>query len=39
MPAVSKAQQRMGMVHAVKKGDMPAPSARSCSGSSINEKG
>ena len=28
MPAVSKAQQRfMGMVHAVKKGDMPAPSA------------
>ena len=27
MPAVSKAQQRfMGMVHAVKKGDMPAPS-------------
>jgi len=28
MPAVSRAQQRfMGMVHAVKKGDMPAPSA------------
>ena len=27
MPAVSKAQQRfMGMVHAVKKGDMVAPS-------------
>ena len=27
MPAVSKAQQRfMGMVHAVKKGDMAAPS-------------
>ena len=27
MPAVSKAQQRfMGMVHAVQKGDMEAPS-------------
>ena len=40
MPAVSKAQQRfMGMVHAVKKGDMPAPSAEVAQAAASMKKG
>jgi hypothetical protein len=40
MPAVSKAQQRfMGMVHAVKKGDMPAPSPEVAQAAASMKKG
>jgi hypothetical protein len=40
MPAVSKAQQRfMGMVHAVNKGDMPAPSAEVAQAAASMKKG
>jgi len=40
MPAVSKAQQRfMGMVHAVKKGEMPAPSPEVAQAAASMKKG
>ena len=39
MPAVSKAQQRfMGMVYAVKKGEMSAPSSEVAKGCCFYEK-